>query len=219
MYTVGDKFIIEIESHTATPTSDLYGIKGFMGLVLNECWLERLERYKPLETEQLEAAWQSGYEANKNTRDGLYQAGLLDAWEAAGMIFGENKLKTEELAEIFGVVYGDCEGIFDEMPVSEVVEAIKYYKEKQAEAQAKEQEKGLRIGDEVYTSKDINGKYLDVGIVIRVGYCANPTGVTVMSRDGGIYGNHEGTCWHKTGRHFPEFAKMLEQIGRQDEEL
>lgn len=71
----------------------------------------------------------------------------------------------------------------------------------------------LKIGDEVYTSKNINGEYLDAGIVVRLSYCSDlKNGISVMSKDGGIYGDHNKKHWHKTGRHF-DIEGILNQIG------
>lgn len=44
-YRVGDKFIIEIDSHMTNKNGDLYGIKGFNSLIFDEYGLGKLERY------------------------------------------------------------------------------------------------------------------------------------------------------------------------------
>lgn len=41
---IGDKYIIEIESHMTNKHGDLYGIKGFNALVFDKNGLDRLEK-------------------------------------------------------------------------------------------------------------------------------------------------------------------------------
>lgn len=41
---IGDKYIIEIESHMTNKNGDLYGIKGFNALVFDRNGLDRLEK-------------------------------------------------------------------------------------------------------------------------------------------------------------------------------
>lgn len=69
------------------------------------------------------------------------------------------------------------------------------------------------IGDEVYTSLDRDGNYLDVGIVTQPIRCGIDNEMIVMSRTGAIYGCYDKSKWHKTGRHF-DLDKMLSEVGR-----
>lgn len=73
----------------------------------------------------------------------------------------------------------------------------------------------FKVGDEVYTGKDCNGNYLDVGIVVSLGFCSDESGISVMSKSGSLFGIHDAKLWHKTGRHFDEFEKILCEIGMQ----
>lgn len=78
----------------------------------------------------------------------------------------------------------------------EALEKIKAYEQEQNK---------IKVGDEVYTSKDKNGKYLDKGVVLWIDYMTEDSGgwnIGVMSRSGHMYGSLEICKWHKTGKHY-----------------
>lgn len=138
-------------------------------------------------------------EAYKNpvpTQD-AYNDGLRDAWECARKIaIINNGISDEQLTEIFGT--DDTLKIFDQFSASEAIAKIKEYKEKQ---------KQFAVGDEVYSDA-----FDDKGIITYITadkiscVCIICSGSTMMK---------VGTIGlHKTGRHFPQIAKVLEQMKR-----
>ena len=92
-----------------------------------------------------------------------------------------------------------------------ILKTIDEYKEKQ-------KQEIFEIGDEVYTSKDEDGDYLDVGILVAFGVGVHEDWPVVMSRNGRNYtSDHQKQIWHKTGRHFAGFQQILDAIGVETE--
>lgn len=136
-YKIGDKFIIQISEiyktdpgnrYVGTEQQDkpveLYRIKGFGSLVLDENGLDKLEKYDSV--------------ANSTSIDIMleqkYREGLNDAWEAAK--------KIAEIREEIGSVL--TSEVFAEHTASEVISEIKAYEE-----QKKAEEEEIKVGDEI----------------------------------------------------------------------
>lgn len=128
-----------------------------------------------------------------------YEDGLNDAWKVAKKIGGiDNSYTCGELSDIFGscsVAY-----IFDYFTVSEAIDAI-------------ENHARIKVGDEVVnkygwkrvvTNTHINGE------------------VTLMDSNGDFYvyckAEVSDLDLKKTGRHFPQIEKVLQQLKEEDKE-
>lgn len=144
---IGDKYIIEIDSHMTNKNGDLYGVKGFRSLVLDQNSLEKLmpydadeayaEGYTLAESKYREARHQLGLET--------YQRGLDDAWDAARKIAlaeSDGGMSTDAFGKVFG--FFAASNILKNNTATEAIEKIREY-EKQ-----KRQETKIHIGDEVF---------------------------------------------------------------------
>lgn len=137
-----------------------------------------------------------------------YTRGLNDAWEAArkimlskssGGLGYEVTLNIFQQADITGTEHFD---ILRTCSASETVAKIKEYEEKQAEQQAKEEEK-FKVGDEVITDER---KFVVLGIDSGEWYnlwCLD---------DGLTYDNICSKDLTKTGRSFPQLAELFKQM-------
>lgn len=148
-------------------------------------------------------ARREGYEeADSNQRANAiyaYERGLDDAWECARKIIDSatSVEGCEWFEEIFGK--GTITNIFKEYSASEIIVKIKEYEEKQ-----KQTDDEIKVGDEVDVPQ------LDCkGIVIAE---ANKETILVLSEymDGVL--RTEKHKVKKTGRYFPEIAKMKKKI-------
>ena len=140
---IGDKFIIEIDSHMTNKNGDLYGIKGFRSLVFDQNGLDKLTPYI------MDEAYAEGYTLAESKYRGIhdddYQRGLDDAWDAArkiGCTVKEGGLANHELVSIFGNLATSF--ILRDYEAIEVIEKIREYEESKA------QEDAICNGDEVY---------------------------------------------------------------------
>ena len=140
-------------------------------------------------------------------KDAEYQKGQHEAFDAV-----TNAIRTlikwhyykgsHQLHKVFGSF--SLEHIIENFSIEEIIFKIKSYSINEA--------KDFQVGDEVFTSKSLSGEYLDRGVIISFGYCEDQDALNVMSRSGGIYGLHDRSVWTKTGRHFDEIEKVLEEL-------
>lgn len=139
MYTVGDKFIIEIDSVMTNKKGALYGINGFNSLVFDEKGLDRLEKAENLER----LAYDRGYSKAENdyfkqtevdaenTMQAGYEKGLSDAWECLKKI---DELGYDKKMEIF-----DVSNPIKNLTPQEAIDKLKEWEEKHE----------IRVGDVV----------------------------------------------------------------------
>jgi len=123
-YSVGQKFIIEIDSHMTNKHGELYGIKGFSTLVFDDFRLDHLK------------VFDADAKANADYNAG-YEDGLRDAWGCA-----KKAVHDVNIYEAFGTAI--LKRVWDMNP-SEAVAKLKEYEAKQAE---------IKVGDEVVNSGD-----------------------------------------------------------------
>ena len=137
-----------------------------------------------------------------------YERGLNDAWEAArrimlskssGGLGYEVVLKIFQQADITGTEHFD---ILRTYSASEAVAKIKEYKEKQAEQQAKEEEK-FKVGDEVIS---------DVRRFVVLGIDSGEWYNLWCLDDGLTYDNIGSKYITKTGRSFPQLVELFKQM-------
>jgi len=142
-------------------------------------------------------------------QDTAYQRGLNDAWEAARKIFGyeiDGGIPIDEIGSVFG--YSEnatfCTAdIFRHNTVSEAIEKLKAYEEKQ-----KADEK-IEVGDEVEWDNDFTG---DRFIVTRIFQPRNgKEQCDGIDDDGCVYHDVLMDDLEKTGRHF-DIASILEDM-------
>ena len=155
-------------------------------------------------------AYKRGLEDGKKSHGGLladassaeYQRRLDDTWAAAKKVVlcaDEGGLSIEELNEIF-----DCctiQQVFRKYTVSEVIEKLKAYEEKQKASQE------IKVGDEVAFHHD-DGRPDTVVVVTYIGQDGFIDG---MDGRGAQYAHKNPTKWTKTGRHF-DIDKILEEM-------
>ena len=189
------KYIIEIPDNTAwiqwVKVSDKDG---------HACFdfkdPEDLIPYTEPDLEQVrKEAYEEGYKLGYYS-DG-YQRGLKDAWDAARKIVLSREdgglFDYEERKAVFG-----CGNymVLKEFFVSEVIEKIRQYEQKQKE---------IKIGDEV--EGDEGGQR---GVVIDSRF--ENSQVVVLTGNSKVYAWWSKCAIHKTGRHFPEIAEVLKKM-------
>ena len=132
-----------------------------------------------------ETGYEDGYnEPGKNQQE-AYQRGLSDAWEAARKVVA---LSIVDRRKVFGSEY--MYSILEKHTASEAIEKLKAY----------EQEEQIQVGDEVITA---SGKAVVTGV--------GPVHFEYVYADGSN-GYDEVKNVKKTGRHFPEIAKVLQKM-------
>lgn len=238
-YKVGDEFVIRIGekynttgvvnvgSETTNKPNCLYRAEGFNALTFDDNGLDKLDRlnddYINEHYEMFQdAAYQKGLEEGKKQQEkadiemiseyknGSYQDGLSDAWEAVKKIFLPEKnggYSCEELEEIFGL--GSYIKVLEKYTASKALEKIREYEEK------RKAEKEIKIGDEIsyqYAGENTKGVVVQCIHIDEGGYkviCKNGCGQIIYNK---------GT-YHikKTGRHFPQIAEVLEQMKEEAE--
>lgn len=145
---IGDKYIVEIDSHMTNKNGDLYGVKGFRSLVFDQNGLNKLKSYD----DEMDSAYAEGYalaeskyrEARDQVEQEAYQRGLDDAWDAARKITdvpSHGGLNVEELQQLFDTAASIK--VFTDHTASEAIEKIREYEEHKAQADE------IRNGDEV----------------------------------------------------------------------
>lgn len=203
---VGDKYIIEIEEvirRNGAP--QIARIKGFNTLVFDKYGLEKLEPY--IWEKTYIHGYRDGKKAAMNESEMItskdiadaYKKGLNDAWEAAKKIALMDTETSENVTGYFGLF-----NIMGKLTPMQAIEKLKTYEDKQKQ-DAEDAE--IKVGDEIvcmdahvvvtYISPkgEWNGFLLNEGNHGKKGQ-----GYTCMSSFKG---------WRKTGRHFPQIAKVL----------
>ena len=143
-YKVGDKFVIEIDKHMTNKDGDLYGVKPFKAMVMDDYGLDQLTPYKERDCPECQDEWQDRVDASfdDDYKHG-YNEGLTRAW-----------LFVKALADIQG---SEGDKIFGNLDISDIVErytvqdAIKKYEDyiKAQEEAKKKAEEEIKVGDEV----------------------------------------------------------------------
>ena len=161
-YKTGDRFIIEIDKHMTNKDGNLYGIKGYRTLVMDENGLSRLERYTERDCDSCADEWLArekvvqdiGYSAGKDKgyKDG-YEAGCREVWGAMRTLLypSPEGISISKMQEFFG----ECtvQQILKKYEVCDVLSILKEHEEKQ-----KQPDESIKVGDEVTT--DGEDKYL-----------------------------------------------------------
>jgi hypothetical protein len=147
---------------------------------------------------------QCGIQAEKDMREvgkRHYQRGLSDAWKAVRKII---KMPEGDLLNIFTECYSAvCTAlqVILKYDASECIEKIQAYEQEKAE---------IQVGDEVEGDED--GQR---GVVIDSRF--ENSQVAVLTGNSKVYSWWSKCAIHKTGRHFPEIAAVLEKMrGEQD---
>lgn len=157
MYTVGDKFIIEIgeEYYYKEPTETieqinspgiLYRIKDFNSLVFDENGLDRLEKYEDDNIKKYAAVGayfldllerpldfvgskEKAEEILSDIKDVNYEKGLSDAWECLKELMDKD---VEELKEIFDLLcIKNVIDVLNRLTPQEAINKLKEWEEKQ----------------------------------------------------------------------------------------
>ena len=168
---------------------------------------EDLTPYTKPDTEQVrKEAYDKGYQdanvkitSNEQAiAEKAYQRGLIDAWDAARKIIGDD-IPASYLVKMFGNdPYSVICRIFDVYSASEAIEKIRQYEQKQEEQ--------IQVGDEV-------GRYGDRGIITKISDDGDHFNVMWENGSTGyIIGDFK-----KTGRNFPEIAKVLRKMQEEKE--
>lgn len=155
-----DKQLLEYDKDTDTHFRTLYKAKGFNALVFDKEGLNKLTPLDKALSNELEEAYQKGFEAGSYEATTLeYQQGLNDAWECAKRIVltktNENSpyFTVDELIEIFG--YCTSQNVLCTYSASEAIEKVKAYEEQQkADAE-------IKVGD-IITDGKINCLVIDI---------------------------------------------------------
>ncbi|MEE0898962.1 MAG: hypothetical protein U0L88_15210 [Acutalibacteraceae bacterium] len=212
---MGKKYIIELEDkpfHSGNGDF-LYRVKGFNSLVFDMTGVGKLTPYTEPDLEQVrKEAYEDGYktakvqcniQAEKDLREvgeRHYQKGLSDAWDAARKVVA---LSTVDRREVFGSEY--MYSILEKHTAAEAIEKLKAYEQ--------ERDAEIKVGDEVNAFERkpfiVTGfGYGDDDTVYCHGFVTENGISTITKKDECV----------KTGRHFPEIAKVLKEIkgGEQD---
>lgn len=149
----------------------------------------------------IKATWGNTIMALDNIKTGLkadrqkaieeaYQKGLDDAWECAKRIVLTKTdancryFTVDELEKIFGC--STSQSVFSTYSASGAIEKVKAYE--------------IKVGDELQANDDPSVKI----IVSQV------KGDTIWGFNSeGTFSNRPNFDWHKTGRHFPQVAELL----------
>lgn len=140
-------------------------------------------------------------EVGKELAKDIYQRGLNDAWETARkIVFSPDKggMSASDLFAIFG--FANIELIFRNNSVSEAIEKMKAYEEKQ---KANDE---IKVGDEVAFHHDDRPD-----TVVVVTYIGQDGFIDGMDGRGTQYAHKNPTKWTKTGRHF-DIQSILEEM-------
>lgn len=126
-----------------------------------------------------------------------YQRGLADAWEAVKTM--NRRITVEELREIFPLAKTASysmvvDAIMEEYTPAEAMKKIREYEE-------------IKVGDEIYLEDWIEKKY----VVTRVPQ-DDKRRISYIDLEGKTYSNNSLLQVHKTGRHFPEVAALLDKM-------
>lgn len=162
-------------------------------------YTEAESKYREIRDELEKQAYQRGYEEAYDTayadaeeiyesgKRAMYQKGLKDAWEATRKI---RDMSWKEQKEVFGT---DCYADIIALSVSEAIEKIRQYEQKQEE---------IKVGDEVeaMAGNAVVIEVIDGGQTVRYMY---PDTIT---------GRNKACNVTRTGRHFPQIAEVLQKM-------
>lgn len=165
-----------------------------------------LTPYTEPDTEQVrKEAYDKGYQdanvkisSNEQAiAEKAYQRGLIDAWDAARKIIGDD-IPTSYLVKMFGNdPYSVICRIFDVYSASEAIKKIRQYEQEQ---------KDFKVGDEVISDEDIKGVTVDMDDYLL--HVLDENGVIqAWPREDAV----------KTGRYFPEIAEVLRKMQEEKE--
>ena len=73
----------------------------------------------------------------------------------------------------------------------------------------------ITIGDQVYTSKSLDNRYYELGVVTHIGCLEDPNRVFVMSKHGTLY-KYNNQTWIKTGKHFNQVEKLFQTLKKDE---
>lgn len=216
-YSIGDKFIIEIDEvfygDMSVKGNTLYRVKGFRSLVFDKTGLDNLERLDgdyvnenlgELQDEAYEAGRKAGQEeaiqwSQKNEAD-MYDAGLNDAWELAKKIALSTSMV--ETAKIF-IAKNICaigqRSLFEDcfaLTPQEALAKLETYEKEQAE---------IKVGDVV--SHD-GLKAIVVRVADNCIYTISLIGTTPR------YSASDMKKLKKTGKHI-DISTILAEIGKE----
>lgn len=195
MAKIGDKYIIEIDSHMTNKHEDLYGIKELESLVFDQNGLDKLEERKEpgLSQKDIDKARYEGF-----------VRGLNDAWGIARKVAMRSTTQgsyyPSTLYEVFG--HSDYQDVLMEHSGLSAYGCVQEYEKR------KREEEVFRVGDEVEYKEY---KYVITGMF--------DTGVLdMMDSDGHHYYSPDAKHMKKTGRSFPEVAEVLRKLKEKSHE-
>lgn len=192
MTNVGDKYVIELDSHMTNKNGDLWGVKGFKSLVFDQNGLDKLTKIREANEEAYQRGYNDGqskgdkeYETEKEQK--AYQQGLEDAWKCM------EKIAVIDSSNPFG--YMTFNQIIKNYTPQEVINKINEY-EKQ----------NIKVGDVVTMTPGINDNPF---VVIRV-----DDEIIHGVEASGLYrgGRKDAADFKKTGRVFPQIAEILKSL-------
>lgn len=194
MAKIGDKYIIEIDSHMTNKHEDLYGIKELESLVFDQNGLDKLEERKEpgLSQKDIDKARYEGF-----------VRGLNDAWGIARKVAMRSTTQgsyyPSTLYEVFG--HSDYQDVLMEHSGLSAYGCVQEYEKR------KRKEEVFRVGDEV--------EYKGLRYVITA-----IDGGTLEIMDGkGCHCFYVSTDSKiKTGRSFPEVAEVLQKLKEKSHE-
>ena len=182
---------------------------------------QRTEGMKKQAQELIEQAYNRGFKAGQENAlavnsNKFVEQGRNEAWEAARKFYlpiKDGGLFAEEIREIFGVE--SFATILKEFSASEAVERLRVYENEEQEKQEKDEE--IHVGDEVILNANSSFGANTKAIVIA--YYKDDKAMfpySVMIKDGDTDWVDIDEIDHKTGRHFPEIAEVLNKL-KEDE--
>jgi len=228
MYTVGDKFIIEIgeEYYYKEPTETieqinspgiLYRIKDFNSLVFDENGLDRLEKYEDDNIKKYAAVGayfldllerpldfvdskEKAEEILIGIKDANYEKGLSDAWEVAKKICINPECGGLSISDIKAIYNsGNHQDVMQDFSPQEAIDKLKAWEEKQE----------IKVGDVVRYGRD------RLLVVVTHVYKASKRFDGISADKGEGFTDRELSDCKKTGKHIDltEIFKGLEEKG------
>ena len=167
-----------------------------------DCQKIRYDAEQELVKKAYDTAYADAEEIYDSGKRAMYQKGLKDAWEAARKIVLPG--------DVSGIYLADLEEIFDrsslqdvikDYSASECIEKIRAYEQEKKEL--------FLVGDEVEGDED--GQR---GVVIDSRF--ENSQVAVLTGNSKVYSWWSKCAIHKTGRHFPEIAEVMQKMKESD---
>ena len=165
-------------------------------------YTEAEAKYREIRDELEKQAYQRGYEKAYDTayadaeeiyesgKRAMYQKGLKDAWDAARTLWN-----TPNRKEIFG--HTAFNTVLTTLTAQEAIEKIRQYEQEKEE---------IQVGDEIETPSGLRGYVVNFTDDELVHYVSSE----------GRFGTMGMSAVSKTGRHFPEIAKVLQKMKESD---